>query len=73
MGFSVGDRVRVRESMADRYKQPWKDRIKRGLIGTIEGETNWGYQVRLDMPSRAKWPNDWFWRSVREDELEAAQ
>lgn len=33
--FAVGDRVRVKQGLAERYIQPWRDRFKSGRSGTI--------------------------------------
>lgn len=63
VGFSAGDRVKINPDNADAYVQPWRDRIRRGLFGTVSGQSDWQNRIRvnLDMPSRAKTPHDWVW------------
>lgn len=66
MPFNPGDRVTVKPEVADKYIQPWRDRIRRGMHGTYMRESSWNGQcvVQMDMPKRAKYPDEWLWRNV---------
>lgn len=37
IAFAEGDRVRVKADRADGYRQPWRDRFKKGRAGTVRG------------------------------------
>lgn len=59
--FNVGDRVRVKADMADRYIQPWRDRFKRGRMGTVvqlPSVNVRGFLVEFDH-GKVKYPNEW--------------
>ena len=70
MTLEVGQRVRIKPSAADGYVQPWRSRIERGLFGVVEGRSNWGYDIRFDVPKRVKYPHDWYWRGVVDRDVE---
>ena len=61
MDFSLGDRVKVKDAAVDGYKQPWRNRFKKGLLGTVLGtdETFNRVRVRFDVPKRARIPAEW--------------
>jgi hypothetical protein len=67
--MEIGSRVQINPNAADGYKSPWGNRIRKGLYGTITRKMDFGWQVRLDMPKRAKYIHDWLWGNVRESEL----
>lgn len=68
--FRIGDRIRINPALAERYVQPWRDRVRKGLFGTITGGgSRSGWFIQLDMPRRAKRDQDWRWGSVRNDEI----
>lgn len=69
-GFRPGDRIQIRPELAEGYTQPWRNRVRKGLFGTImSADDRTGWHVQLDMPKTAKWPHDWKWGSVRSDEM----
>lgn len=62
MGFSVGDRVRVKPSQCVHFIQPWRGRFERGREGTIlrgPSANVSGWLVEWDHRGRAKYPSDW--------------
>lgn len=59
--FNIGDRVRIKAQMADRYIQPWRDRFKKGRAGTVvklESANVRGLMVEFDHKN-AKRVSDW--------------
>ena len=76
--FEKGDQVKIKESLAKNFPRVWEARIRRGLVGTVDGFNDEasgrypGYIVNFPMPKNAKYPQDWRWIGVKESDLEPA-
>lgn len=71
--FQIGDRARVKQSMADTYVQPWRARFEKGRCGTVlDGPSPnvRGYLVEWDH-GKVKYPQEWFF-VIRKEHLEPA-
>ena len=57
--FFLGDRVRVRDGAADHYLQPWRDRFKKGRLGTVRSDVLETGRIRVEWDHRYGNPNHW--------------